>query len=70
MPSLEEILKEAEGLNLSIIFDLRCPPENHTYHDSFVNQTLETVLSSGVPQTMVILSGPQVPPLAPLPCLP
>uniref|UniRef100_A0A8C6FFK1 Glycerophosphodiester phosphodiesterase domain containing 2 n=1 Tax=Moschus moschiferus TaxID=68415 RepID=A0A8C6FFK1_MOSMO len=54
VPSLEEILKEAEGLNLSIIFDLRRPPENHTYHDSFVNQTLETVLSSGVSQTMVL----------------
>ncbi|XP_061265805.1 glycerophosphoinositol inositolphosphodiesterase GDPD2 isoform X2 [Bos javanicus] len=54
VPSLEEILKEAEGLNLSVIFDLRCPPENHTYHDSFVNQTLETVLSSGVPQAMVL----------------
>ncbi|KAB0338912.1 hypothetical protein FD755_025110, partial [Muntiacus reevesi] len=54
VPSLEEILKEAEGLNLSIIFDLRRPPGNHTYHDSFVNQTLETVLSSGVPQAMVL----------------
>ncbi|XDA90453.1 hypothetical protein R6Z07F_020050 [Ovis aries] len=54
VPSLEEILKEAAGLNLSIIFDLRRPPGNHTYHDSFVNQTLETVLSSGVPQAMVL----------------
>lgn len=54
------------------MFDLRRPPRNHTYHDTFVNQTLETVLSARVPQAMVILPGPQVLPLAPLPtpCLP
>lgn len=52
------------------MFDLRRPPRNHTYHDTFVNQTLETVLSARVPQAMVILPGPQVLPLAPLPPLP
>ncbi|GAB5584672.1 glycerophosphoinositol inositolphosphodiesterase GDPD2 isoform X1 [Prionailurus iriomotensis] len=44
VPTLEELLKEAAVLNLSIMFDLRRPPRNHTYHDTFVNQTLETVL--------------------------
>lgn len=70
MPALKELLKEAEAHNLSVMFDLRRPPRNHTYHDTFVNQTLETVLSSGVPQAMVMLPGPQVLPSAPLPCLP
>ncbi|XP_014650407.1 PREDICTED: glycerophosphoinositol inositolphosphodiesterase GDPD2 isoform X2 [Ceratotherium simum simum] len=54
VPTLEELLKEAAGLNLSIMFDLRRPPPNHTYHDTFVNQTLETVLSARVPQAMVL----------------
>lgn len=71
---LEELLKEAAVLNLSIMFDLRRPPRNHTYYDTFVNQTLETVLSSRVPQAMVMLPGPQVPsgpsPLHPTPRLP
>lgn len=59
VPTLEELLKEAAVLNLSIMFDLRRPPRNHTYHDTFVNQTLETVLSARVPQAMVILPGPK-----------
>ncbi|XP_074179888.1 glycerophosphoinositol inositolphosphodiesterase GDPD2 isoform X2 [Rhinolophus sinicus] len=54
VPMLEELLKEAAVLNLSIMFDLRRPPRNHTYYDTFVNQTLETVLSSRVPQAMVL----------------
>nr|XP_044620219.1 glycerophosphoinositol inositolphosphodiesterase GDPD2 isoform X3 [Equus asinus] len=54
VPTLEELLKEAAVLNLSIMFDLRRPPPNHTYHDTFVNQTLETVLSARVPQDMVL----------------
>ncbi|XP_054551658.1 glycerophosphoinositol inositolphosphodiesterase GDPD2 [Talpa occidentalis] len=54
VPTLEELLKEAASLNLSIIFDLRRPPENHTYHDTFVNQTVETVLNARVPQDMVL----------------
>ncbi|XP_005401679.1 PREDICTED: glycerophosphoinositol inositolphosphodiesterase GDPD2 isoform X1 [Chinchilla lanigera] len=54
VPALEELLKAAEALNLSVMFDLRRPPRNHTYHDTFVNQTLETVLSARVPQAMVL----------------
>ncbi|XP_064134583.1 glycerophosphoinositol inositolphosphodiesterase GDPD2 [Loxodonta africana] len=54
VPALEELLKEAAILNLSIMFDLRRPPRNHTYHDTFVNQTLETVLRARVPQAMVL----------------
>ncbi|KAM7045318.1 glycerophosphoinositol inositolphosphodiesterase GDPD2 isoform 1-T7 [Molossus nigricans] len=54
IPTLEELLKEAAVLNLSIMFDLRRPPRNHTYYDTFVNQTLETVLNSRVPQAMVL----------------
>ncbi|KAM6151318.1 glycerophosphoinositol inositolphosphodiesterase GDPD2 [Rhynchocyon petersi] len=54
IPALKELLKEAAILNLSIMFDLRRPPQNHTYHDTFVKQTLETVLSARVPQKMVL----------------
>ncbi|XP_048191783.1 glycerophosphoinositol inositolphosphodiesterase GDPD2 [Perognathus longimembris pacificus] len=54
VPALEDLLKEAAALNLSIMFDLRRPPKNHTYYDTFVNQTLETVLNARVPQTMVL----------------
>lgn len=54
VPTLEELLKEAAVLNLSVMFDLRRPPRNHTYHDTFVNQTLETVLNARVPQAMVL----------------
>uniref|UniRef100_H0X5K9 Glycerophosphodiester phosphodiesterase domain containing 2 n=3 Tax=Otolemur garnettii TaxID=30611 RepID=H0X5K9_OTOGA len=54
VPALEELLKEAEVLNLSIMFDLRRPPQNHTYYDTFVNQTLEAVLNARVPQAMVL----------------
>uniref|UniRef100_F6SE50 Glycerophosphodiester phosphodiesterase domain containing 2 n=1 Tax=Macaca mulatta TaxID=9544 RepID=F6SE50_MACMU len=53
VPALEELLEEAAALNLSIMFDLRRPPQNHTYYDTFVIQTLETVLNARVPQTMV-----------------
>ncbi|XP_023620198.1 glycerophosphoinositol inositolphosphodiesterase GDPD2 isoform X2 [Myotis lucifugus] len=54
VPTLEELLKEAAVLNLSIMFDLRRPPRNHTYYDTYVNLTLETVLNSRVPQAMVL----------------
>ncbi|XP_069896365.1 glycerophosphoinositol inositolphosphodiesterase GDPD2 [Dipodomys merriami] len=54
VPALEDLLKEAAALNLSIMFDLRRPPRNHTYYDTFVNQTLETVLNARVPQDMVL----------------
>uniref|UniRef100_A0A2K5RH53 Glycerophosphodiester phosphodiesterase domain containing 2 n=1 Tax=Cebus imitator TaxID=2715852 RepID=A0A2K5RH53_CEBIM len=53
VPALEELLAEAAALNLSIMFDLRRPPQNHTYYDTFVIQTLETVLNARVPQAMV-----------------
>lgn len=58
---MKELLKEAAALNLSIMFDLRRPPRNHTYYDTFVNQTLETVLDSRVSQATVMLPGSQVP---------
>ncbi|XP_011369743.1 glycerophosphoinositol inositolphosphodiesterase GDPD2 isoform X2 [Pteropus vampyrus] len=54
VPALAELLKEAAVLNLSVMFDLRRPPRNHTYHDTFVNQTLDTVLNSRVPQAMIL----------------
>ncbi|OBS83698.1 hypothetical protein A6R68_22301 [Neotoma lepida] len=55
VPALEELLKEAAALNLSIMFDLRRPPINHTYYETFVTQTLEAVLNASVPQAMDFL---------------
>ncbi|XP_006903491.1 PREDICTED: glycerophosphodiester phosphodiesterase domain-containing protein 5-like, partial [Elephantulus edwardii] len=55
IPALEELLKEAAVLHLFIMCDLCSPPQNYTYHDGFVNQTLEAVLSARLPQAMVIL---------------
>lgn len=66
MPALEELLKEAAALNLSVMFDLRRPPINHSYYDTFVNQTLEAVLNASVPQAMVMLSSAPKVPLLPL----
>lgn len=67
VPALEEVLKEAATLNLSVMFDLRRPPRNHTYYDTFVNQTVEAVLSASVPQAMVMLSRvPKAPRFWPL----
>nr|XP_010329206.1 glycerophosphoinositol inositolphosphodiesterase GDPD2 isoform X2 [Saimiri boliviensis boliviensis] len=63
VPALEELLEEAAALNLSIMFDLRRPPQNHTYYDTFVIQTLETVLNARVPQAMVMLTGHPLPTL-------
>ncbi|XP_017375732.1 glycerophosphoinositol inositolphosphodiesterase GDPD2 isoform X1 [Cebus imitator] len=63
VPALEELLAEAAALNLSIMFDLRRPPQNHTYYDTFVIQTLETVLNARVPQAMVMLTGHPLPTL-------
>ncbi|XP_020832239.1 glycerophosphoinositol inositolphosphodiesterase GDPD2 isoform X2 [Phascolarctos cinereus] len=54
VPSLRELLEEAANLNLSVMFDLRRPPPNHTYHHTFVSCTLDAVLSAGVPQAMVL----------------
>ncbi|XP_051824098.1 glycerophosphoinositol inositolphosphodiesterase GDPD2 [Antechinus flavipes] len=54
VPSLRELLLAAAPLNLSVMFDLRQPPPNHTYHHTFVNCTLDAVLSAGVPQAMVL----------------
>ncbi|XP_056665818.1 glycerophosphoinositol inositolphosphodiesterase GDPD2 isoform X1 [Monodelphis domestica] len=54
VPSLRELLVAAATLNLSIMFDLRRPPPNHTYHHTFINCTLDTVLSTRVPPAMVL----------------
>ncbi|XP_072482728.1 glycerophosphoinositol inositolphosphodiesterase GDPD2 isoform X3 [Notamacropus eugenii] len=54
VPSLKDLLEAAANLNLSVMFDLRRPPPNHTYHHTFVNCTLNAVLSARVPQAMVL----------------
>ncbi|XP_068918548.1 glycerophosphoinositol inositolphosphodiesterase GDPD2 isoform X3 [Petaurus breviceps papuanus] len=54
VPSLKELVEVAASLNLSVMFDLRRPPPNHTYHHTFVNCTLAALLSAKAPQTMVL----------------
>ena len=48
MPTLNDYLQVAKEHGMTIIFDLREPNTAHPYHDSYVNTTLKTVLSSGI----------------------
>ncbi|KAJ8414640.1 hypothetical protein AAFF_G00038420 [Aldrovandia affinis] len=52
--SLEEVLRLAARSNVSVLFNLRRPPLGHPCHDSWVNDTLETVLRSGIRQERVM----------------
>ncbi|XP_074863647.1 glycerophosphoinositol inositolphosphodiesterase GDPD2 isoform X2 [Carettochelys insculpta] len=52
IPSLQQVLQEAQQHNISIMFDLR--PENHTNYQSFVNITVETILQSGIPPQLIL----------------
>ncbi|XP_018604418.1 glycerophosphodiester phosphodiesterase domain-containing protein 5 isoform X2 [Scleropages formosus] len=54
--SLEEMLRLAARFNRSVAFDLRRPPPGHPRHKSWLNDTLETVLLSGIPQELVMWS--------------
>ncbi|XP_017562700.1 glycerophosphodiester phosphodiesterase domain-containing protein 5 isoform X1 [Pygocentrus nattereri] len=54
--SLEQMLQLAARTNLSALFTLRRPPPGHPHHFSWVNLTLATVLSSGIPQNLVMWS--------------
>ncbi|XP_011900197.1 PREDICTED: glycerophosphodiester phosphodiesterase domain-containing protein 5 isoform X5 [Cercocebus atys] len=47
--SLAELLELAKG-NATLLLNLRDPPREHPYRNSFLNVTLEAVLHSGFPQ--------------------
>nr|XP_023656865.1 glycerophosphodiester phosphodiesterase domain-containing protein 5-like isoform X2 [Paramormyrops kingsleyae] len=52
--SLEDFLQLAAVSNCSVVFRLRRPPPGHPHHMSWINDTLETVLSSGIQQKLVM----------------
>ncbi|XP_035240071.1 glycerophosphodiester phosphodiesterase domain-containing protein 5 isoform X2 [Anguilla anguilla] len=52
--SLEQLLRFAARSNVSVLFNLRRPPQGHPRRDSWVNDTLETVLQSGIRQEQVM----------------
>ncbi|XP_013875385.1 glycerophosphodiester phosphodiesterase domain-containing protein 5 [Austrofundulus limnaeus] len=52
--SLEQLLKLASYHNFSVVFRLRRPPPLHPCHHSWINDTLQAVQRSGVPQSLVM----------------
>ncbi|XP_037312961.2 glycerophosphodiester phosphodiesterase domain-containing protein 5 isoform X2 [Pungitius pungitius] len=52
--SLEQLLKLASYHNSTVVFRLRRPPPTHPCHHSWINDTLQAVLQSGVPQGLVM----------------
>uniref|UniRef100_A0A3Q2ZL35 Glycerophosphodiester phosphodiesterase domain containing 5b n=1 Tax=Kryptolebias marmoratus TaxID=37003 RepID=A0A3Q2ZL35_KRYMA len=52
--SLEQLLKLASYHNISVVFRLKKPPPQHPCYHSWINDTLEAVLQSGVPQSLVM----------------
>ncbi|XP_026137692.1 glycerophosphodiester phosphodiesterase domain-containing protein 5-like isoform X1 [Carassius auratus] len=52
--SLEQMLKLAAKSKSLAVFTLRRPPANHPHRHDWVNLTLDTVLTSGIPQQQVM----------------
>ncbi|XP_077396345.1 glycerophosphodiester phosphodiesterase domain-containing protein 5 isoform X1 [Festucalex cinctus] len=52
--SLEQLLKLASYHNISVVFRLRRPPLGHPCYHSWLNDTLQAVELSGVPQSLVM----------------
>ncbi|KAL6116407.1 gdpd5 [Pungitius sinensis] len=52
--SLEQLLKLASYHNSTVVFRLRRPPPTHPCYHSWINDTLQAVLQSGVPQGLVM----------------
>lgn len=51
--SLEQLLKLASYHNSTVVFRLRRPPLKHPCYYSWINDTLQAVQQSGVPQSLV-----------------
>ncbi|XP_055022999.1 glycerophosphodiester phosphodiesterase domain-containing protein 5 [Boleophthalmus pectinirostris] len=51
--SLEQLLKLASFNNCTVVFKLRRPPPEHPSHYSWINDTLQAVLKSGIQQSLV-----------------
>uniref|UniRef100_A0A3B4Z9W6 Glycerophosphodiester phosphodiesterase domain-containing protein 5-like n=1 Tax=Stegastes partitus TaxID=144197 RepID=A0A3B4Z9W6_9TELE len=52
--SLEQLLKLASYHNTTVVFRLRRPPPKHPCYHSWINNTLQAVQKSGVPQSLVM----------------
>ncbi|KAM9733531.1 glycerophosphodiester phosphodiesterase domain-containing protein 5 isoform 1-T1 [Menidia menidia] len=52
--SLEQLLKLASYHNITVVFRLQRPPPQHPCHHSWINDTLQAVQQSGVPQSLVM----------------
>ncbi|KAM9812486.1 glycerophosphodiester phosphodiesterase domain-containing protein 5 isoform 2-T2 [Syngnathus typhle] len=52
--SLEQLLKLASYHNTTVMFRLRRPPLGHPCYHSWINDTLQAVEQSGVPQSLVM----------------
>ncbi len=48
IPTLAEALAEVEAKGMSIMFDLRYPPEDHSYYEDYFDIVLETCMESGL----------------------
>lgn len=51
--SLDQLLRLASYYNTTVVFRLRRPPAMHPCYHSWINDTLQVVLQSGVPQSLV-----------------
>ncbi|XP_069842824.1 glycerophosphoinositol inositolphosphodiesterase GDPD2 isoform X2 [Dendropsophus ebraccatus] len=54
IPSLEEVSIACQERNISMIFDLRPPPEGHPYYKTFVNVTVNTILNVSTRQDLIL----------------
>uniref|UniRef100_UPI0037E9866C glycerophosphodiester phosphodiesterase domain-containing protein 5 isoform X2 n=1 Tax=Semicossyphus pulcher TaxID=241346 RepID=UPI0037E9866C len=52
--SLEQLLKLASYHNTTVVFRLRRPPLEHPCYHSWINDTLQAVEQSGIPQSLVM----------------
>uniref|UniRef100_A0A8C6L3G1 Glycerophosphodiester phosphodiesterase domain containing 5 n=1 Tax=Nothobranchius furzeri TaxID=105023 RepID=A0A8C6L3G1_NOTFU len=52
--SLEQLLKLASYHNISVVFRLQRPPQDHPCFHSWINDTLQAVQRSGVPPSLVM----------------
>ncbi|XP_054473473.1 glycerophosphodiester phosphodiesterase domain-containing protein 5 [Anoplopoma fimbria] len=52
--SLEQLLKLASFHNSTVVFRLKRPPAMHPCYHSWINDTLQAVQQSGVPQSLVM----------------
>ncbi|XP_042342554.1 glycerophosphodiester phosphodiesterase domain-containing protein 5 isoform X2 [Plectropomus leopardus] len=52
--SLEQLLKLASYHNSTVAFRLRRPPPEHPCYHSWINDTLQAVQQSGIPQSLVM----------------